>query len=213
MSKTSQTRPIPRVETLLATAHAQYAALAARRGLLGHCGIAAEHLPEDSALMAFALLDDHDRQSLLHTLAPEWQTLRAKGLAEASLDSTPGPELRLLAHALPLLGAVQDVWQRLQETDQAEDAPAEVLRCPSRVRGLWGQAARVHFLAVDSAFLLIAPDPVFGAAPALLAADAAGRCGGSFTFPVDDGAITLTLQRRGGMLCRRVVHCAVEEPR
>ena len=85
-----------------------------------------------------------------------------------------------------------------------------MLRCATRVQGLWGQPVRLHFAAQDVAYVFILPDQLFELQPALLAADASGRCAGEFVFPVDDGSITFTLQQRSGEVFRHIVRSAVE---
>lgn len=210
MMSTVDAGSAPRVEGLLEAAHRNYRMLCERSGSLTRCGIARDHLPEDVALMAFALLGDHDRAMLVEELSPHWQALHTKGLARASITETTTPELRLLSHSLLLADAVQNVWQRLQEVTDAPGGPRGAIQCAKRVQGLWGQPARLHFSALDVAYLLITPDEVFGLRPALLAAEGSGRCAGYFEFLVDDGDITFILQQRSGEVYRHVVHSVVE---
>lgn len=161
--------------------------------------------------MAFALLADHDRTNLMASLTEHWQMLQSKGLARGSIADVATPELRLLAHALPLTDAIEDVWQRLEGATQVQNAPHTILRCATRVQGLWGQLARLHFSAKNVVYVFVKPDTVFGLRSALLAADPSGRCAGSFTFPVDDGAIMITLLQRSGEMFRHTVRAVVEE--
>lgn len=202
--------PRPRVEDLLDAAHAACALLYDRRELLGRIGIDAEYLPDDLVLRAFALLGDHERGGLLAKLGMDWEKLRRRGLVRGAIADTTTPELRLLAHVLPLTEHLDDVSLRLQEARLAPVAPHGVLRCASRVCGKWGQPARLHFAAVDVDYLSIAPDAVFALQPALLAADGSGACSGSFVFPIDDGAITFTLLLRSGEIVRHVVLVTTE---
>lgn len=199
-----------RADALLDDAHRDYAALRDRREALIRFGIGSDHLPNEVTLMAFALLGDHDRADVAADLETHWESLQSKGLVRGAIADLPTPELRLLAHVQPLTDGIEDVWQRLQGAAQVPEAPHGVLRCASRVQGLWGQLARLHFSAKDAAYVLISSDPIFGLQPALLAADRSGQCAGCFSFPVDDGEIRLTLLQRSGDVFRHSVRGVVE---
>lgn len=203
-------RCMPRVEALLVTAHREHLRLRERRAALMRCGIASDHLPDDNALMAFALLADRERGALAESLQTDWPMLESKGLARAAMADVSTPELRLLKTALPLTDSIDDVWQRLQEAAQAPEPPQGVLRCTSRVQGRWGQPAQLHLSVGNNAYVRIAPDPIFRQQPAVLAADRSGRREGSFTFPIEDGEIAIILLQRSGEVFRHTVRSVVE---
>jgi hypothetical protein len=208
---TATAHPRPHIEGLLEAAHEHYAQLREQHAALVRSGIAAECLPDDVGLMAFAALGEHDRASVVRELEGQWETLLHKGLARGALKQAGSPWLRLLVHALPHTAAVEDVWQRLTTAVDARNAGPFELRCASRVQGHWGQLARVHFHAAEAAHLTIVPDPIFGRQPALVAADANGHCAGHFAVPVDAGEVTLTVLRRDGEIVRHVVRFVVAE--
>ena len=209
--KTTDKTTAPHIETLLAAAHRDRDVLQERRGALLRSGIDSDHLPDELVLMAFALLGDHERDKLLEQVRAHWSELQSKGLAYGTIDDAATTELRLLAHALPHTEAISNVWQRLQDAEQVPEPPHGILRCATRVRGLWGQLARLHFAAQDVQHMLIAPDTVFGLHPALVAAEPSGHMAGAFAFPIDNGAITISLLHRSGEVLRHVVQVMVEE--
>lgn len=204
-------RARPRAELLLEAAHRDLAAVHEQHAALVRAGIGAERLPDEMTRMAFALLGDHDRAGIVRELDQHWETLLHKGLARGALRAAATPLLRLLAHALPATGEIAHVWQRLQAASDAPAAAPAVFRCATRVEGLWGQRARVHFLAEDASYVLIAPDAVFGRQSALVAADVSGRCAGYFAVPIEDGAVTCTLLRRNAEIVRHVTRFACLE--
>jgi hypothetical protein len=201
----------PRAEALIHAAHRCSVRLREGREALVRSGIADDDLPDEVSLMAFALLGDHDRVMLVEQLVPHWSALQSKGLAQGAIEEAVTPDLRLLAHALPHTDAIEDIWHRLGNIALAPAPPREILRCATRVSGCWGQQARLHVSAQDVFFLQIIPDPIFGLQPTLLAARTNGRCAGSFEFPIDEGAITLTLLTRSGEVFRHVVHSKIAE--
>ncbi len=119
---------------------------------------------------------------------------------------------RLILHVAPLLASLESLWDRLMHAEDVEPSTPEQLRCVSRVRGLWGQQARVHFAAADVAHLLIRPAPVFGTESAVLTTGVDGRCHGSFMLPIDDGVVTLTLALRSGELRRHRIAVRIGQP-
>lgn len=200
---------MPRIETLLQAAHRDLAALRERHGILLRSGISGDHLADATELMAFALLGDHERATILQRLRPQWTMLQSKGLAHGAIDNASTPELRLLDHALPHTEAIDDVWHRLANATEATEPPPGALRCVTRVRGLWGQLARLHFAARDILYLLISPDPIFGLQSALVAATPSGDCAGSFAIPIDNGSLTIALLGKNGAIYRHVVQAMV----
>lgn len=210
MTDTRQAQTAPRIEALLAAAHRDRDLVERRCAALERAGIAAEHLPEPLARMAFALLGDHEREALVAALRPHWDGLHAKGLVSGALQQTVTAELRLLAHVREHTDAIGSVWERLQAAD-APEPPRGIWHCARRVRGLWGQPARVHFRMEGIRHLLIEPDPIFGRQSALLAADPDQRQSGSFVIPIDRGAIQISLLHRDGALYRHTVEALVEE--
>ena len=210
MSRAGEQQAVPCVEARLEAAHRDLALLRSRQQALVRVGLEADHLPDDLTLMAFALLGEHGRAELLGQLESQWNDLQTKGLVHGAIEQAPTALLRLVAHALPLTAAIDDILHRLENALDVPEPPHGVLRCATRVRGLWGQRARLHFSARDVHYALISPDPVFGLQPALIAAEPAGWCSGTIDFPIDKGAIAISLLQRSGELFRHVVHSAVE---
>lgn len=201
----------PRVETLLAAAHRDLDALRERRGALELRGVGSDHLPDDVTLMAFALLGDHERDALRAQVCGRWTALQSKGLVYGAIDEASTAEFRLLEHVRGHTEAIGPAWQQLREAVGAPEPPHDIWRCARRVRGLWGQWARLRFSVRGVSHLLIDPDPIFGLQPALLATDPDAGYTGSLPFPIDNGAITISLLRRGGEVYRHVVEAMVEE--
>lgn len=200
----------PRVESLLAAAHRNHSVLEQRCAALRRTGIAPENLPEPTARMAFALLGDHDRAVLTAALREHWGELQSKGLVSGAIDAATTAELRLFAHVREHTAAIGSVWEQLREADGAPAPPHGVWHCARRVRGLWGQRARLHFVMEGMRHLLIEPDPVFGLQPAVVAAASEQRQRGSFEFPIDNGEIRISMRHRSGALYRHVVEAMVE---
>lgn len=209
MKTTKTTAPL--IEALLVSAHRDLDLLQERRGALLRSGIDNDHLPDELVLMAFVLLGDHGRDKLLGQVRAHWSGLQSKGLAHGAIDDAATAELRLLAHALPHTEVIGNVWQRLQDAEQVPEPPRGILRCATRVKGLWGQLARLHFSAQNVQHMLIAPDTIFGLHPALVAAEPSGHMAGALDFPIDNGAITISLLHRSGEVFRHVVQAMVEE--
>jgi len=203
--------PMPRIETLLTATHRDLEALRSRCTALEIRGIGRDHLPEDTALMAFALLGDHERDGLLARVHGQWADLQSRGLVYGAIEAASTAELRLLEHVRDQTEAVAPAWRQLRETVEVPQPPPEVWRSAARVRGLWGQIARLHFSMHGVSHLLIEPDPVFGLQPALLAADPDVAYTGAFPFPIDNGTITISLLHRGGEVYRHVVESLVAE--
>ena len=201
----------PRVETLLTSAQRDLLVLERRRATLIRSGLSEEHLATLDTLMAFALLGDHEREGLLASLRSEWADFQARGLVHGAIDAACTAELRLLSHCREHLDAIGLVWSQLQEAAQAPAPPTRVWRCPRRVRGLWGEPMRVHFQMDGIASLLIDPDPIFGLGSSLLAADPERRHTGSFTFPLDNGEIRVSMLHRDGDVFRHVVEAMLED--
>jgi hypothetical protein len=210
MNTTAETA-LPRIEILLAAAHRDLAALHKRRDALTRSGIDRNHLPDDVALMTFALLGDHERDMRLAEVHGDWAALQSKGLVYGAIDAASTAELRLLAVALPQTEIIGSAWQQLREAVEASEPPREIWRCARCVRGFWGQLARLHFSVQGVSHLLIDPDPIFGLQPAFLATDPDDRYSGSFPFPVDNGAITISLLHCSGEVYRHVVEAMVSE--
>lgn len=210
MKTSAETMP-PRIETLLVSAYQDLDVLRERRGALLRSGVDNDHLPDELVLMAFALLGDHERVKLLDQVRTHWSDLQSKGLAQGAIDVAATAELRLLAHALPHTKVIGNVWERLKDAKQATEPPHGILRCATRVRGLWGQLARLHFSAQDVQHMVIAPDRIFGLQPALITAEPGRRLAGNFVIPIDNGEIAITLLHRSGEVFRHVVQAMVEE--
>lgn len=202
---------MPSIETLLAAAHRDLETLRNRCRALEIRGVGRDHLPEDTALMALALLGDHERDGLLARVRGHWAALQSKGLVYGAIEKAATAELRLLAHALPQTEAIGPAWQQLRETGEAPEPPQEIWRSAARVRGLWGQLTRLHFSVQGVSYLLIDPEPIFGLQPALLATDPDVGYTGSFPFPIDNGTITISLLHRSGEVYRHRVEAMVEE--
>lgn len=211
MMKTISETAMPRIESLLAAAHRNFDALRERRNVLERSGIGRDHLSDDLTLMAFSLLGDHERNKQLEQIRAHWSELQFKGLAHGAINDAATAELRLLALALPHTQAIGNVWQRLQDTEQVPDPPYGILRCPTRVRGLWGQFVRLHFAVQDVRYMLIAPDTTFDSQPALVVVEPGGQSAGSFVIPINNGAINISLLHRSGEVFRHIVHAMVEE--
>lgn len=209
MNTTAETA-IPRIETLLAAAHRNFDALRERRTALERSGVGRDHLPDELELMAFALLGDYERDKQREQVRAHWSDLQSKGLAHGAIDDATTAELRLLKHALPHAQAIGNVWQRLQDAEQAPEPPHGILCCPTHVRGLWGQLVRLHFTVQDVQYMIIAPDTTFDLQRALVAAEPSGQAG-SFVIPINNGAITISLLHRSGEVFRHVVNAMVEE--
>jgi|GEM_PF-2910022 hypothetical protein len=211
MSARRQDQAPPRIEALLTAAHRDRALLERRCVALQRAGIAAEHLPEPLARMAFALLGDHERATLMADLHGQWGTLQTKGLVAGAIEAAATAELRLLAHVREHTAAIGSVWERLQAAAEAPEPPRGIWHCARRVRGRWGQPARVHFRMEGIRHLLIDPDPTFGLQPALVAANPDRGQSGSFQFPIDRGLIRISLLDRNGALYRHTIEAMVEE--
>lgn len=201
----------PSVELLLAAAHRDLAALQQRREALQHAGIGSDLLPDKVALMAFALLGDHERDGLLAGLRGHWGALQAKGLVYGAVEGATTAELRLMEHVREHADAIGPVWDQLREPQNAPEPPHSIWHSTRRVRGLWGQPARVHFAMDNIRHLLIEPDPVFGQQPTLLAANPERRYTGSFELPIDNGNIRISLLHGSGEIYRYVVEVMTEE--
>jgi hypothetical protein len=138
--------------------------------------------------------------------------LNAHHLSINGNSVTLGPtEFRLLEHVLEHTESIGPAWQQLREAVTAPEPPHDIWRCARGVRGLWGKLERLHFSMRGVSHVLIQPDPVFGLQPALLATDPDAGYSGSFPLPIDNGAITFSLLRRGGEVYRHVVEAMVEE--
>lgn len=199
----------PVIEQLLARAHDGLDALMIKTEILERSGISRDHLPDQPALMAFALLGDHERDSLESELFEYWQVLVDKGLARGPIAEASTPELRLLAHAQPFTDALDDVWHRLMHATGAMDAPAAVLKCPTKIQGYWGQPINIHFQAQGVECILIQPDELFSIQPALLSAAPTEKLTGSFRCHIDDGEIRFRLMHRSGNIYQRAIQIAI----
>lgn len=203
--------PVPFIEILMDEAHRDRGVLLERREALTQSGIDPDHLPDDLALMAFALLGDHDRERLVGELRGDWTGLQSRGLAQGAIEGVATAELRLLAHALAVIDAIGSLWEQLREPGEAPRPPAEVWHGATRIRGLWGEWARLHFSLRDVRHLLIDFDPVFGLQPALLATHPDSGYAGRVGFPIDNGTITLSLLHRSGRVFRQRIEVGIEE--
>jgi hypothetical protein len=192
------------VEDLLDAAYQNYAVLKGGVQVLERSGISLEKLPEDRSLKAFALLGNHDRKALERELVGNWQSFVSKGLVKGSIGTAPTPQLRLMVHAQPFAEALEDVWIRMNNATEIEEAPSEVFRCSKRVIGYWGQQARLYFEAQGVERALITPDRVFGLQSAMVTAKPSGALAGSFIFPIDNGEITFKLMHSTGQIFRYV---------
>lgn len=181
------------------------------RTLLRNVGLTQEDLPDDVSMQAFALLGVHDRHAVEAEFGRIRSAIDSKGLVPL-IEPIPTPLMRLMLHVAPLWDSVQSLWDRLKDSEQAPQTSPEHLRCVSRVRGMWGQQARVHFAVWDTAHVLIRPAPVFGTQPTMLTVARDGRCNGSFTIPIDDGAVTLTLALRNGDLRCHHIDVSIGQP-
>jgi len=195
----------------MSKAYRDRAAILERRDALTQRGIDRDHLPGDNALMAFAFLGDHDRERLIAELRGDWSGLQSRGLVQGAIEGIATAELRLLAHALPFVETIGSLWEQLRETGEAPRPPAEVWHGATRIRGLWGQWARLHFRLRDVRHLLIDFDPVFGLHPALLATHPDSGYTGRLGLPIDTGTITLSLLHRSGRLYRQRIEVSIEE--
>lgn len=211
MSAANATPATPVVETLLRAAHGALDGLRLRRHTLLISGIDADNLPDDDQLMAFALLGDRGRNRLLEQMSDHWSALQERGLANGALADARGPELRLLAHALPHTSEVEPVMDLLRQIDAAPAPPRGSWHCARRVRGAWGQPAQVHFHSTGMRHLLFEPDPIFGQQPALLALDPERRQSGSVRFPIDRGRVRVTMRHRDGTVYRHEIETMIEE--
>lgn len=203
-------RTSPRIEELLAEASHSVNVLTERRETIVRSGVDPDHLPDDMALKAFALLGDHERDDLLDYVRDHWPSLLSRGLARGSITSSVTAELRLLAHVLPHCEDVADIWQRLESVESMPEPPMGVLRCPTRVRGAWGRRVDLHFVLQHCQHALITPEPFFCLQPALVAADPNLRYAGRFQFPIENGFITITVLHRDGNVYRKLVEVSVE---
>ena len=202
---------VPRVEGLLAAAHRNLELLRKHRSALERSGVDRVHLLADAAMMAFALLGDHSRESVIGELRAHWDGLQARGLAHGPLAAVPTPVLRLLTHALSHVQAIGTISEQLLAVADAPAPPADVWRGANAVSGLWGQRAQLHFTVRDADYVLIDPDRVFGLQPALLALDPDTSNAGSFPVPVDNGEVRMRLRHRDGHVFCQVVQVRVAE--
>ncbi|EGV32675.1 hypothetical protein ThidrDRAFT_1160 [Thiorhodococcus drewsii AZ1] len=201
----------PVIEYLLQAAYRDLETLRERHQALLLCGIGEEHLPDELSLMAFALLGDYERETLLAPLRGHWTALQSKGLVSGAIEAASTAELRLFAHVRGHTERIGPIWQQLRETESAPEPPLALWRCVRRVRGLWGEPACLHFSANGMRHLLIEPDPVFGLQPVLIGAAPDGRQSGSLQFPIDRGAIQISMLHRSGAVYRHLVEAIVEE--
>lgn len=209
--KTASKAPQPRIEALLASAHRDYDSLRERRRALERTGIGSSHLPDDLALMSFALLGSHERGTLLTEIRGYWSTLQSKGLVYGAVDDASTAELRLLQHVQEHAESIGPVWQQLQEAINAPEPPDAIWRCAKYLEGSWGQPARIHFSVQGARYLLIDPDPVFRRQRSLVAANPNTRHTGTFIIPVDNGAVKISLLDRNGQVFRHVIQARVKE--
>lgn len=196
---------------LFTAAHDNWNLLQSYRLKLRNVGLREEDLPDSISVQAFALLGEHEKHIVEAKVSSLRSALDAMGLLPAAASITT-PVMRLMLHVAPLLTSLESLWSRLMNTEQVDDASLAQLRCVSRVRGLWGQRARVHFAAVDTAHVLIRPGVVFSTEPAILTAGSDGRCQGSFTIPIDEGTVTLTLALRNGEMRRHRIAVSIGQP-
>jgi hypothetical protein len=200
----------PTAERLLQAAHRQLAGLRVRRRELMSCGIDDAHLPDERALMAFALLGDHDRGALLAELDTEWADLEARGMTNASLKASATTELRLLSSVLPVAHVVEPVRARMQRAEKLPMPPVDVWRCTHSIRGARGQIAKIAFMCREDCglrYLWIEPDPVFGHKPKLWARPPAV---GFFRLPIDDGKVRITMLCHDGRMWRHSILLSVD---
>jgi len=128
MSRAGEQQAVPCVEARLEAAHRDLALLRSRQQALVRVGLEADHLPDDLTLMAFALLGEHGRAELLGQLESQWNDLQTKGLVHGAIEQAPTALLRLVAHALPLTAAIDDILHRLENALDVPEPPHGVLR-------------------------------------------------------------------------------------
>ncbi len=203
--------PTPRIESLLTAAHRDLMVLQQRREALQRSGIDSDHLPDQVGLMAFALLGDHERDLVLAGLRGYWATLQAKGLVYGPIEEATTAELRLMEQVREPTEAIGPVWDQLHRAEGAPEPPRAVWRSAKRVRGLWGQLAKLYFTTDNVRHLLIEPDPVFELQPTLVAANPDGRHTGLFAFPIENGTIRISLLHGSGEVYRYLVEVQTGE--
>lgn len=158
----------PRIEQLLAQAHANLAELRRVRGLVAAAGVPSAALPGDSELQAFALMGNHHRAEVECRAADSLALLRNRGLLRAAdVREVATPVLRLCATIAPLLQNVLSVAQRVEQgirrcrepVSSAADGPR--IRCARHVLAQWGQALLVNAEVIGARWLLVRPDAAF----------------------------------------------------
>lgn len=199
------------IEDLLEAAYSAHLQVQLGREALARNGVSRSHLPDERALMAFALLGDHDRVRIATEVEPSWDLLCEKGLAWGKLAETPTCNLRLLAHALPVINEVESLQSRLKRAADIPAAPERLFKCSNSAESVWGRKMTFRFAAEDCACLIIAPDDVFGFQSRRLEAPPSGHLEGSIDIPCENGSIRFTLLTRGGEVYQHVFHCRTQE--
>ncbi len=203
---------MPRVEVLLAEAHAQFEQLHGTRALLVACGIGVDHLPGDTDLRALALLGDHDRATVMLPLrGSTWEALRERNLTRAEQpEQVFTPLLRLLSFALPHLSGIAPLHESLG-AESLPPPPLGMLRCPGQLRAAyWGQPLVLHFACNQVDALRIHADEAFGVEPVLLTAQQ-GHLTGRVCLMAETGQVYFSMQAAGGQRYRHVLAISLAE--
>ena len=196
-------------EKILAAAHRDLTRIARICRMLEQAGIHRDVLPTESAQMAFAALGDHQREHLQARLGHEWAQLQEKAIVYKSIATASTAELRLIAHVLPYTKAIATIRDRL--CDATDEPPHGVLSISGSIKGIWGQSARVHFVAKYCTHLLIEPDPIFCLQSSLIAGNPDGQTAGWMELPVENGQVSISLLHRSGSRYRRTISISNQE--
>lgn len=203
MSTPAKEQPI--IEVLLHQAHAAEMQLQiASRRLLTR-GMAAEDLPDDSALRALALLGDHERANVLKQLRSGWAALQERGLVTDCLpDDVATPMLRLLAYTLEHLDEIPPLLEAL-DVDEAPKPDQGMFQCPEKICGVyWGQPLSIRFSAQGIDAIRIQADAVFDLEPVLVRATD-GQLSGGCEVLADSGRITFNMSASAGGVFQHIL--------
>jgi hypothetical protein len=199
----------PRIQSLLVEAHAARQDLEVTRLMLLQRGLSSDDLPATHHLHAYAALLDHDRAAVLAQVSGEpWAQMLDLGLVNVADPAAVGTaRLRLLAHILPVLGAVDSLETLLSAGDPLPEPSSELLRVLGTTSGCyWGETLQLQIRASREVLALrIHADGALDMDALLLRASGGGPIQEEVHLLADEGRLVLTVQTTGGAVYRTVV--------
>jgi len=206
-SKTVESNtPLPVIEPQLAQIYRDQDALRTMKRRLTNYGLSEVELPNPAQCQALAVLGDWQRHRLLQSdfANGSFEHLVRIGLVDCQVDQVSTPILRMLAGATRARAGVRSVAEQLAHPAALHPLEPGLLQCPVHVQGWWGQPARLHWQTTRRVdYLRIAPDPIFGVAPALIATGKRD-CVGDFGLDIDQGQVSVRLLADGRIYEQRI---------